>query len=116
MYIFNVKKKIIGIDLDTTLVMLNVVSRAANELGYTFDETDTHTWNQSQFPDDLRNRIFELFVDDEHMNSCDPVPGSTDKIKEWSDAGHDIHIINDNMITCCRNHMPGGSVYCCKAF
>ena len=31
-------------------------------------------------------------------------------------SGHDIHIINDNMITCRWNHMPGGSVYCRKAF
>jgi 5'(3')-deoxyribonucleotidase len=106
-------KRIIGIDLDTTLVMLNVVTRASKELGYDYGETDTHTWNQRQFPDDLRERIFELFVDDDHMNSVDPIPGSVDQIKKWSDDGHTIHVITaraagirDNTIKLVERYYP----------
>jgi hypothetical protein len=40
---------VIGIDLDSTLVKLNTVTRASMELGYGFDDTHVEDWHQTNF-------------------------------------------------------------------
>lgn len=85
---------VIGIDLDSTLVKLNTVTRASMELGYGFDDTHVEDWHQTNFPEDLRKRIFELFMCDRHMNHLVmPIDGAQEKLNEWKAAGHEIHVV-----------------------
>lgn len=84
----------IGIDLDTTLIKLPCIDIASEELGYKFKEQDNLDWNFSIFPENLRQRVYQMFSDPEIM--CDkitPLEGSQNKIKEWKEAGHEIILI-----------------------
>jgi len=84
---------IIGIDLDNTLFSDFAISKAAKELGYPHRNTDHMSWNLVGFPEDLRARVRELWVDDEYMGSLPPVEGNAKILREWKDAGHEVNIV-----------------------
>lgn len=86
--------KIIGVDLDSTLIKMTVCGKAAKKLGYDYTDKDVIDWYQSNFPEDMKNLIFEMFQDPDMMcEDVEPIEGSQDKIKEWTDAGHKIVLI-----------------------
>ena len=87
-------KKRIGIDLDSTLIMMTVAGRAANQLGYDFTGVDVIDWYQSNFPDDMKNLMLEMFKDPQIMcEESEPIEGSQDKIREWIEYGHEVILI-----------------------
>lgn len=81
-------------DLDSTLIKMTVAGRAANELGYDYTDVDVIDWYQSNFPDDMKNLMLEMFRDPRIMcENNEPIEGSQQKIKEWTDHGHEIVLI-----------------------
>jgi hypothetical protein len=85
---------IIGIDLDSTLIETHAAAVAAKELGYMIHNKDVTRWNHLNFPDDLRKKIMEYFLDPVHM--CDearPIERTQETIKRWTSAGHKIVLI-----------------------
>ncbi len=91
----NTKRKYkIGVDLDSTLIETHAAAIAAKELGYDIHNKDVTRWNHLNFPEDLRNKIMEYFMDPCHM--CDqarPIEKSQETIKRWSEEGHEIILI-----------------------
>jgi phosphoserine phosphatase len=88
------RKFVIGVDLDSTLIETHAAAVAAEELGYQYRDKDVLHWNHLNFPEDLRKRIMEYFMDPLHM--CDeakPIEGAQDTIKKWTDMGHKIVLI-----------------------
>lgn len=84
----------IGIDLDSTLVETHAAAVAAIELGYEIGNKDVTRWNHLNFPEDLRARIMQYFLDPEHMCTlAKPIEGSQETIKKWVNAGHEIILI-----------------------
>lgn len=84
----------IGVDLDSTLIETNAAEMAARELGYAIGNKDVTKWNHLNFPEDLREKIMEYFMDPVHM--CDqakPIEGSQATITEWTKSGHNIVLI-----------------------
>lgn len=87
-------QKVIGIDLDSTLINISVPTKAARQLGYDYTDKDVVDWDHKNFPDDMRARIFELYNDPKIMcEEAEPIKGSAQKIKEWTDRGYKIVII-----------------------
>lgn len=87
-------KRIIGVDLDSTLIKMTVAGKAAKELGYDYTDVDVIDWYQSNFPDDMKKRILEMFVDPVIMcEDVEPIEGSQDTIKRWTNDGHSIVLI-----------------------
>jgi len=87
-------KFIIGIDLDSTLIETHAAAVASEQLGYPYKNKDVTHWNHLNFPEDLRKKIMDHFLDPHHM--CDqalPIEKSQQTIKQWSDAGHTIVLI-----------------------
>ena len=88
------RKYNIGVDLDSTLIETHAAAVAAKDLGYELHNKDVTHWNHLNFPEDLRKRIMEYFLDPVHM--CDeakPIEGAQDAIKRWTKAGHKITLI-----------------------
>lgn len=84
----------IGIDLDSTLVETHAAAVAAAELGYEIGNKDVTRWNHLNFPEDLRKRIMQFFLDPEHMCVlAKPIEYSQETIKKWVNAGHEIILI-----------------------
>ena len=84
----------IGIDLDSTLIETNAALVASTELGYEYKNKDVTHWNHLNFPEDLRKKIMEYFVDPIYM--CDkakPIENSQEIINKWILAGHKIVLI-----------------------
>lgn len=85
---------IIGIDLDGCLIVPGHVEFSAKALGIDVDETDVKDWKFSTFPENLRQMIFSCFTNVDVMcNNIKIIDGAQAKIKEWSDAGHEIYVI-----------------------
>jgi 5'(3')-deoxyribonucleotidase len=90
----NKRKFVIGIDLDSTLIETHAAAVAAQELGYDIHNKDVTHWNHLNFPEDLRKKIMEYFMDPLHM--CDqakPIERTQETIKKWVKAGHRIVLI-----------------------
>lgn len=88
------RNKIIGVDLDSTLITMTVCGKAAKELGYDYTDVDVIDWYQSNFPDDMKRKMLEMFVDPVIMcDDVEPIEGSQETIKRWSEAGHHIALI-----------------------
>lgn len=88
------RKYTIGIDLDSTLIETNAAEIAAKDLGYAIGNKDVTRWNHLNFPEDLRAKIMEYFMDPAHM--CDhakPIEGSQSAITAWTNQGHTIVLI-----------------------
>jgi 5'(3')-deoxyribonucleotidase len=88
------RKFVIGIDLDSTLIETHAAAVASEEMGYEYRNKDVTHWNHLNFPEDLRNKIMEYFMDPRHM--CDqakPIEGAQEAIKRWTKAGHTIVLI-----------------------
>lgn len=84
----------IGIDLDSTLIIGRAIDFAAKDLGYEFKEEHNVDYGLSYFPEDMRQRVFEMFEDPKIM--CDlvePIEGSQETIKKWNAEGHDLILI-----------------------
>lgn len=85
---------IIGVDLDSTLIKMTVCGRAANELGYDYTDVDVIDWYHSNFPEDMKNRIFEMFLDPVIMcDHVEPIEGSQETVRRWTEAGHELVLI-----------------------
>lgn len=88
------KTKTIGVDLDSTLIKMTVFGKAAKELGLGYTDKDALDWNQSNMPDDMKRRIMEMFNDSVIMcDQAEPIEGTQEKIKEWTELGHHIVLI-----------------------
>jgi len=84
----------IGFDLDSTLIETHAAEVAATALGYKIKDKDVTHWNHLNFPEDLRKRIMEYFVNPIFM--CDqakPIEGAQETIKRLTKAGHSIVLI-----------------------
>lgn len=87
-------KLVIGVDLDSTLIKTNAASVAATALGHPHKDADVTMWNHLNFPDDLRKRIMEYFVNPIFMcDQAEPIAGAQETIKRWAEAGHTIVLI-----------------------
>lgn len=85
---------IIGVDLDSTLITMTVCGKAAKELGYDYTDVDVIDWYQSNFPEDMKKKMFEMFLDPVIMShNAEPIEGSQETIKRWTDNGHKIVLI-----------------------
>lgn len=86
--------KTIGIDLDSTLIETNAASAAAKELGYDYVDKDVLHWNHLNFPEDLRSKIMEYFVNPIFMcDNAKPIEKAQETIKRWTEEGHNIVLI-----------------------
>lgn len=86
--------KIVGVDLDSTLIKMTVCGKAAKKLGYDYTDVDVIDWYQSNFPDDMKHMILDMFNDPFVMSEdCEPIEGSQEKIRQWTDAGIGIVLI-----------------------
>jgi len=86
--------KVIGVDLDSTLIKMTVAGKAAKKLGYDYKDVDVIDWYQSNFPDDMKHMILSMFNDPVIMSeNVEPIEGSQQQIKNWVAAGHQIVLI-----------------------
>lgn len=86
-------KKRIGLDLDSTLVHLPVISTIAKELGDSYDDTIPHNWTFDPLPPIYFKRAKELFKIPEFMCNLTPYPGVAEKLESWKIAGHELILI-----------------------
>lgn len=88
-------KKIIGVDLDSTLIENNICAKAAKKLGYDYTEKDVTDWYYNNFPEDMRTLAIQMFRDPFVMCEDDirPIEGSQQKITEWTNRGYEIVLI-----------------------
>lgn len=88
------ENKVIGVDLDSTLIKMTVCGKAAKELGYDYTDVDVIDWYQSNFPDDMKKRMLELFLDPVVMcDQAEPIEGSQATIKLWTEMGYKVVLI-----------------------
>lgn len=90
------KKLTIGVDVDDTLVKLmsTIASIVNKERGLNLTVDDFSAWGLNNHPKDLRNRIFELFKDEELYSKLPLMEGAQDFIKEISSRGHRVVIVS----------------------
>lgn len=87
-------KIVVGCDLDSTLVDLSVIIDKINrELGYNFRPDDILDWSWKTFPNEYRERGFQLYSDSDFMCYLKPIKGAQEKIIEWKNKGYDVVII-----------------------
>ncbi len=87
------KKLRIGLDLDNTLILSKTIDIASKKLGYKFKEESSTDYQLNCFPEDLRQKVFEMFENPEFM--CDlvkPIKGTQELIKKWAKK-HDLILI-----------------------
>ena len=84
----------IGVDLDSTIIKMRAVEAASKALGYEFTDKNAILWNHPNFPDDLRETIFDLFNDPKIM--CEeawPIEGAQTRVQQWTKKGHNVILI-----------------------
>lgn len=89
-----IKRKRIGVDLDSTLIKMKAVETASRSLGYPFTDKNAVVWNHHNFPEDLRAKIFALFEDPKIM--CEnvwPIEGAQTRVQQWTKLGHEVILI-----------------------
>lgn len=88
------QNKVLGFDLDSTLIKMTVCGKAAKKLGYDYKDVDVIDWYQSNFPDDMKKLILDMFKDPYVMcEDVEPIEGSQKRVKELTDQGHKIVLI-----------------------
>lgn len=93
-------KQRLGVDLDNTLIDLDVhkelFKRTNNHI---FKKSDVRDWDYSTFPTHIKDEIFDLFMDKSFMCSehIQPFPNVQDKIKELNEKYEIILITARNM-------------------
>lgn len=96
MYIEPKKHYIVGVDLDTTLLIGDLIQEVSNDMGYNYTSKDVTDWQLNCFPEKFRKEIFKRFSSKKYM--CDerykkPVKDAKKKLYEWRDAGHKLILI-----------------------
>jgi 5'(3')-deoxyribonucleotidase len=81
-------------DLDNTLFLDRALTKASQELGYPYTQAYHVDWDMEFFPQEIRSRVKELWVDPEYMTSLVMYPG-TDKFLEHiqKDLGHTVSVV-----------------------
>lgn len=84
----------IGFDLDNTLFVENSVDKVSSELGFIEHTSLSHVdWHMTGYPEAMRDRIYELFKNPEHMGNLQLIPGSKELLYKLKNRGHKIYII-----------------------
>lgn len=93
-------KKIIALDLDSTLIALRAIQKASEILKYgPYDETHVLDWEFKQvFPEDFRHMVLSLFSDEKVMcKDVVVIPGVQEKLEKWYNEGYELHIITSRV-------------------
>lgn len=85
----------IGLDFDNTLVYArrDALKIAAKEFGIKLSYKKPRDYNYSEYPENMRKRIYELFRTPEFSVDLEIIPGAQDKLNEWKRLGHRLFII-----------------------
>jgi len=86
----------IGIDLDDTLINLNVVKLTSKEMNFDLNRVRNFDWEMSEFPNELRNEIYKRFKTPKYM--CEEpyinfIPNIKNKLDKLKNDGHKIILI-----------------------
>lgn len=86
----------IGIDLDDTLINLNIVKLTSKEFKFNLNEVKYFDWEMSQFPKELREEIIRRFTDPRFM--CEEpyisfIPNVKNKLDELKQNNHKLILI-----------------------
>lgn len=89
------KTKIIGFDLDDTLVKTDIIRLASEKFGYTkYSDLTKRDWRFTNFPEDLRKEIFRMYASPKYMSYlANPIDGARELMKELKKQGFTIYII-----------------------
>jgi hypothetical protein len=106
------RKYTIGFDLDNTLIHMSVMKRISSELNLRLPEQSD--WQFSEFPQNIRDRVFELFKDPAFMcEDVKPIWGSKAFLRRLGDMGHSLRMITarakevkTDTISLVREHFP----------
>jgi len=85
----------IGLDFDNTLVYArqDAIKIAAKELGIKLACSQPRDYNFKDFPDNMKERIYQLFRTPSFSVDLEIIPGTQDKLIEWKRLGHNLIII-----------------------
>jgi len=83
----------IGIDIDNTLFYIPILEYINSKYNENYKHRDIYDWSFSNFPEHIRNDIFQQFKSSEFMCSLKGIHGTYQTIRDWHSAGHKIFLI-----------------------
>lgn len=83
----------IGIDIDNTIFDLPIIEYVNEKYNENYQQRDIHDWEFSNFPDHIRQDIFNQFKNPEFMCKIKANYGVFQTIRDWHSVGHRIYLI-----------------------
>lgn len=84
----------VGIDIDNTLIRIPLIEAVNMKFGTSYTYSDLSDFSLSNFPDDVRDYMFDLHLDPDFMcKYAKPFDGTRDVLLKWKTKGYKLFAI-----------------------